>query len=522
MPATGLVPLQTVRVCATCAAEADETARFCPECGGGLSDPAVVATSAPRSADSIGAEISGQFEIEAELGGGAFAKVYRGRQRGLDRRVALKIPTHEIAADPIMAKRFAREARSAARVDHPSVVAIYAVGELDDGRPYIAMQLVDGRPLGTILADGPLDPARALGITRQIASALSETHAAEVVHRDLKPSNIIWKRDRNGDDRIVIVDFGIAVCKPGNPDATRLTSGNLIGTPHYMSPEQAHGEQVDARADLYAVGCILFELVTGETPFEGSGVEVMLAHLGKPAPKPSDRNKTVPRAIDRVVGLLLAKKAEDRPASADELVALIDDARAELDGLRPPRTTTPRLKRATISTHLDLPETSPRVRRRRRRWLWPIAAIIALAGTAVGAFVLGRDKPGADGAALADEPEDSPTSPVDPNGPNRREIVRDDGEIVMRALVPDPIAARHDIGVHLVLANKLGQPVAADSIVVTIEDPRGETRGITARPHGHDAGHFGFHHVFPSAGHYVVRVFPPSVDSAFEIDLDIL
>jgi len=477
--------------------------------------------SAAKSRDLIGTEIDARFEIESELGGGAFAKVYRGRQRGLDRRVALKIPTHEIAADPIMAKRFAREARSAARIDHPGVVAIYAVGELDDGRPYIAMQLVDGQPLDTILAQGPIDPARALGITRQIASALSETHAAEVVHRDLKPSNIIWKRDRNGDDRIVIVDFGIAVCKPGNADATRLTAGNLIGTPHYMSPEQAHGEHVDARADLYAVGCILFELVTGETPFEGSGVEVMLAHLGKPAPKPSDRNKTVPRAVDHVVGRLLAKRADDRPASADELVALIDDALAELDGLRPPRSTTPRLKRATISTHLDLPETSPRVRRRARRWLLPLLVLVALAGTAVGAFVLGRTKPGNDAAAIGDEPEDSPTSPVDPHGANRREIVRDDGETVMRALAPDPILARHEVGVHLVLSNKLGQPVAADSIVVTIEDPRGETRGVTATPHGHEAGHFGFHHVFPAAGHYIVRVFPPSVDSAFEIDLDV-
>ena len=175
------------------------------------------------------------------------------------------------------------------------------------------MQLVDGQPLDTILAQGPIDPARALGVTRQIASALSETHAAEVVASRPKPSNIIWKRDRNGDDRIVIVDFGIAVCKPGNADATRLTAGNLIGTPHYMSPEQAHGEQVDARADLYAVGCILFELVTGETPFEGSGVEVMLAHLGKPAPKPSERNETVPRAINHLVGWLLAKKAKNGP-----------------------------------------------------------------------------------------------------------------------------------------------------------------------------------------------------------------
>src|SRR5690606_30898740 len=129
-----------------------------------------------------------------------------------------------------------REARSAARVTHPGVVGIYAVGELPDGRPYLAMEYVDGQPLDKILADGPIPAVRALEIVRAVASALSETHAADVVHRDLKPTNIMWRLDRNGDDRITLVDFGIAVCKPGNADATRLTADGLIGTPHYMSP----------------------------------------------------------------------------------------------------------------------------------------------------------------------------------------------------------------------------------------------------------------------------------------------
>ena len=152
------------------------------------------------------------------------------------------------------------------------------------------MQFVEGEPLDTILADGPLPATRALRIVRAIASALSETHAAGVVHRDLKPSNIMWRRDRNGDDRITLVDFGIAVCKPGTADATRLTANGLIGTPHYMSPEQAHGEAVDARADLYALGCLLFELVTGAPPFEGSAFEVLLAHLGTARAAPSERD----------------------------------------------------------------------------------------------------------------------------------------------------------------------------------------------------------------------------------------
>jgi serine/threonine protein kinase len=271
-----------------------------------------------------------QVLVESQLGGGAFGHVYRGRQLGLDRAVAIKVPTHQIAADPVMAKRFAREARSAAKIQHPGVVAIHAVGELTDGRPYLVMQFVEGEPLDRIFADGALPPARAVRIVRALASALSETHAAGVVHRDLKPSNVMWRRDRNGDDQLTIVDFGIAASKPGTADASRLTAHGVIGTPHYMSPEQAHGEAVDARADLYALGCLLFELVTGAPPFEGSAFEVLLAHLGKQPPAPSTRNPALPEVIDAMVLHLLAKKPDDRPQTADEVVTLADVALAEL------------------------------------------------------------------------------------------------------------------------------------------------------------------------------------------------
>jgi len=256
--------------------------------------PASDATERLTAGGSLIGQTVGDFTFEAVIGGGSFGTVYRGRQIGLDRPVAIKVPSYEIAADPVQARRFAREARAAARVVHPGVVAIYAVGELDDGRPYLAMQLIDGEPLDRVLRDGPLPPVRALAIARDIASALSETHAAGVVHRDLKPTNIMWRRDRNGDDRITLVDFGIAICRPGNADAARLTTNGLIGTPHYMSPEQAQGEQVDPRADLYALGCLLFELVTGRPPFDGSGFEVLLAHLGHPVPRASACNPLVP------------------------------------------------------------------------------------------------------------------------------------------------------------------------------------------------------------------------------------
>jgi serine/threonine protein kinase len=531
-----------VRICTACATKTDETGRFCPECGSALVEMGKAtfarATTAPaeseppraKSASSssasklIGLTIDGQFEIDGIIGGGAFGTVYRGRQSGLDRPVAIKVPTHEIAADPVMARRFAREARSAARIQHPGVVAIYAVGEIADGRPYLAMQFVEGEPLDKVLADGPLPAPRALRIARLIASALSETHAAEVVHRDLKPTNIMWRRDRNGDDRITIVDFGIAVCKPGNADATRLTSGGLIGTPHYMSPEQAHGEQVDARADLYALGCLLFELVTGAPPFEGSGFEVLLAHLGRPAPLPSEKNPEVPEVIDRLCAALMRKKPEERPQHADEVVALIDAALLELAGHAsaglPAPAKRPSKPRRTVATVLDLPDGTELPRQRaRRRLLLALGAIVVLLGGAGFAMYSLRDRPAA--------PQDSDAVAVD-NDPlvgRRRTLYKDNGEMIVQALVPDPLFAGQVIRSRLEIKNKLGQPIVADEIVLTIADETGAAKGLTARPRRNaksdQAGRYYFRYTFPKPGHYTLRVFPPSIDSLFEIPIEV-
>jgi serine/threonine-protein kinase len=501
-----------VKVCPTCQLKTDESGRFCPDCGARLvveTTPRVSPPREPASPSLVGTVIDGQFSIKSVIGTGAFGTVYRGTQVGLERPVALKVPTHEIAADPVMAKRFAREARNAARVQHPGVVAIYAVGELADRRPYLAMQLVDGEPLDKILSDGPLPARRALRIVRAIASALSETHAAEVVHRDLKPSNIMWRRDRNGDDRITIVDFGIAVCRPGNADATRLTSGGLIGTPHYMSPEQAHGEVVDARADLYALGCIVFELVTGAPPFDGSGFEVLLAHLGRPAPVPSEIDPDVPACIDRLCAALLAKKPDARPANANAVVAMVDDALAGLDGGRrgdptPRRPARPRLSAAL--TRREVPEGTdvPRARRQ-RRWLAIAGATLALCAA---------------GFSYAHLHGGAPYATDELAGSGTRETVLDDGELIVKVRVPAAITPGHSARVHLVIQNQLGQPVIASEVVATIAAARGAA-GLSAQPHGDAPGHYSFTYTFPAPGHYVVRVFPPSVDSAFELPLDV-
>ena len=506
-----------MRVCARCGTKSsEESGRFCPDCG------AEIQTTAQVAASLVGTTIGSEFRIDEVIGGGAFGTVYRACQLGLDRPCAIKIPTHEIAADPVMAKRFAREAKSAARIFHPGVVQIYAVGELADGRPYLAMQLIEGKPLDASIADGPLPPVRALRIARSIASALTDTHAADVVHRDLKPTNIIWRRDRNGDDRVVLVDFGIAAAKPGTAEATRLTQGGLVGTPHYMSPEQAHGEEVDARADLYSLGCVLFELVTGKPPFDGSAVEVLLAHMGRTAPAPSELEARVPEAIDRLCAHLLAKKPDDRPENAEAVVAMIDTIVRDLEAGRSAKSSFrgSLLPRRTLATRNELPLSAERSRRI-PRWLAVAGALgILLVGAGFGAFVIHGSGISRTADAARAEPTDQPNGPTK-TGAGRRDIFRDNGEMILHVLVPDPIPAGTEIRPHLEIDNKLGQPVITDDIVVTITDDHGIARGLHAQPHGDGGGHYDFHYAFPAAGHYLMRVFPPSIDSAFEIDLDV-
>ncbi|MFT3700671.1 MAG: serine/threonine-protein kinase [Kofleriaceae bacterium] len=492
----------------------------------------------PEASSLVGYTIDHQFAVEAELGGGAFGTVYRGRQLGLDRVVAIKVPTHQIAADPVMAKRFAREARSAAKINHPGVVAIHAVGELPDSRPYLVMQFVEGVGLDHILADGPVTPVRALRIVRAVASALSDTHAAGIIHRDLKPSNIMWQRDRNGDDRLTIVDFGIAASKPGTADASRLTANGLIGTPHYMSPEQAHGEQVDARSDLYALGCLLFELVTNKTPFEGSAYEVLLAHLGKQPPEPSDILADLPEVIDGLCGQLMQKKPEDRPQTADEVVTLIDVALAELaspigDSLSKTARKPVRKKRPTSATRGDLPSdhlaeiAGPVESPRPPSKTWPRFLAGAAAGliVAVGGFIVFEKtvhNHSVGGAASLEDAAESPEpTVVDPGSGvlQYREINQDDGELLISVRVPDPMLANHDIRPVIEIHNKLGQPIMTNELVVTVSDDNGPT-GLVAHPRKRGTG-YGFHYTFPKAGHYTLKVFPPSVASAFEIPLDV-
>jgi serine/threonine-protein kinase len=256
----------------------------------------------------------GRYRILKRIGSGGMADVYLAEDEVLGRRVAIKILNERHAGDDQFIERFRREAQSAAALSHPNVVAIYDRGEAE-GTYYIAMELLDGRNLKElIVARGPAPPKIVVEYARQILAALAYSHRHTIVHRDIKPHNVVV----DGDGRVKVTDFGIA--RGGASQMTEV--GSIVGTAQYLSPEQARGEAVDPRSDLYSLGIVMYELLTGSVPFTGdSPVEIAMKHLSATAPPPSEVREGVPRELDLVVMRALAKDPDDRYASAEEMDA---------------------------------------------------------------------------------------------------------------------------------------------------------------------------------------------------------
>lgn len=262
--------------------------------------------------------IDGRYEILDVIGTGGMATVYRGRDRRLDRTVALKVLHPQFAADPDFVTRFHREAHFAAGLSsHPNVVAIHDVGDVDSTH-YIVMELVDGRNLKHLIAaEAPLGVERAFGLIGQLASALQFAHEHGLVHRDVKPENILVTPD----EQVKVTDFGIA----RGPDATQITRmGIVLGTVGYLSPEQARGKVVGPSSDIYSAGVVLFQMLTGRLPFEAeSAVAMAVQHLHEQPVPPSQVNPALPASIDPIVMKALAKDPSDRYQSAAELQAAL-------------------------------------------------------------------------------------------------------------------------------------------------------------------------------------------------------
>jgi serine/threonine-protein kinase len=349
----------------------------------------------------IGTELAG-FRIDRVIGRGGMGVVYGAEQIRYGRTVALKVLAPELTHDRQFRERFEQEWRTAARVEHPSIVPIYEAGEADDGL-YIAMRYIDGTDLKALLErTGPLAPERALVILGQIADALDTVHANGLVHRDVKPANI-FVASGAGHEHAYLGDFGVA--KRVQTESGLTQTGVFIGTVDYAAPEQLEGKEVDGRADVYALGCVLYQCLAGARPFEkGSDAAKVSAHLHEPPPSLHVERPDLPGELDAVIARALAKAREDRYPTCGELVRAAGDAvraRRPADGTvggtdRPITHGSPTLPAGPASATQPLGAEVTATRQAERapgprgagRWLRSLPGIVAMAGTVIAIGVV--------------------------------------------------------------------------------------------------------------------------------------
>ncbi|MEO7556853.1 MAG: Stk1 family PASTA domain-containing Ser/Thr kinase [Acidimicrobiales bacterium] len=272
---------------------------------------------------------NGRYELHRRLARGGMADVFLARDQLLDRPVAVKVLFPEFATDPSFVERFRREAQNAANLNHPNIVAVFDWGQ-EKGTYFIVMEYVEGRSLAEILsAEGPLHPQRAAEVAADVAAALGFAHRNGVIHRDVKPGNVLVSPS----GQVKVADFGIARALESGAEENLTQAGSVMGTATYFSPEQAQGLVLDPRSDLYALGVVLYEMVTGRPPFTGdSPVAIAYKHVQEQPPRPRSVNPDVPADLEAIIGKLLSKDRENRYASADDLRA---DLRRFREGQRP-------------------------------------------------------------------------------------------------------------------------------------------------------------------------------------------
>jgi len=311
--------------CSRCGTQNKDTAKFCDSCGLDLTatTPTGVRAEAPDIAeiDMVRQELKEEYEILEELGRGGMAIVFKAKEKQLEREVAIKVLPFSLAFDKEFVERFQREARTSARLEHPNIIPIYRVGK--SGRIiYFVMKFLRGKPLSNILATrGSLPPAEIKKILAEVGRALAYAHKKEIVHRDIKPDNIMF--DEHG--HAVVTDFGIAKAASGG----KLTgTGMSIGTPHYMSPEQAKAQPLDGRSDIYSLGVVAYQCLTGGVPFDGEdSFSIGYKHIMEEIPTPPLENPEK-RQLFEIVRKMMAKTPAQRFQNADELVSVLESGRS--------------------------------------------------------------------------------------------------------------------------------------------------------------------------------------------------
>jgi serine/threonine protein kinase/photosystem II stability/assembly factor-like uncharacterized protein len=346
--------------------------------------------------DDLTGQTLGQYEITTFVDQGSMGAVYRARQPRLQRDVAIKVMSPALAADADFRQRFEREAQSIAGLHHPNILTVHDYGETEEGCPYLVVDYVEGGTLRDRLitsqqAKDRMPLEEVIEILAQVADALDYAHRQGVVHRDVKPNNILLSHD----GRPLLADFGLA--KPVQGDRRLTSTGVILGTPDYMAPEQAQGSAVDGRADVYALGVMLFEMLTGRHPFAGeTPIGVIIKHISEPLPCPSEIAPTIPSRLDEVVARATAKRPEERYQQAGDL------ARALRSALVP---------RVMREETLGTPTRVGRLPRalRRRGLLWTGGAVIAVALAAVSVWWFSRS-----GSPLTEPPPTNPISTILP------------------------------------------------------------------------------------------------------------
>jgi serine/threonine-protein kinase len=320
-----------MRACPQCQSPCDETHKFCPSCGFPIGK--VVANSEDPL---VGRTLPGGYVILDLVGIGGMGRVYRAEQTNLARTVAVKIIHPHLVGEENAAARFITEARAASRLNHPNSVGVIDFGKTADGQLYLVMEFLRGRDLARVAyEEGPLPFRRIVDVLRQVLAALSEAHHLEIIHRDLKPENVILEPMRTGGDFVKVVDFGLAKMRQESTGPSITSPGIVCGTPEYMSPEQGRGDALDARSDLYAVGVILYQLLTGHLPFEAeSPTQVVLMHLSAvpPDPRKVAPDRMIGDPLIDVVYRALAKEPKDRFRDADDFAEALATALVHIEG----------------------------------------------------------------------------------------------------------------------------------------------------------------------------------------------
>ncbi|MGZ3438367.1 MAG: serine/threonine protein kinase [Polyangia bacterium] len=404
-----------MKTCASCSVHYPDAVEFCPRDGSKLPPPA----QEGRDVDPlIGQTIDGRYIIEALLGEGGMGTVYAARHAIIDKRVAIKVLRKEAAADESSAQRFIIEAKAASKIGHQNIVDITDFGVLPAGNAYFVMEYLDGPTLGKLVHElKHLPPARAVAICIQASRGLAAAHEKSIIHRDLKPENIFALEKDGSPDFVKIVDFGIAKdVKAGK----RLTAiGMVLGTPEYMSPEQATGQESDHRVDQYALGCILYELLTGDVPFKGENApKTLTKHVFDAVVPPSKLRPDlqIPAVVEDIVMRMLQKKPGDRYRDMRELITAFEAALVKLDsGDAPAAKRAPGEGARARPTPTDSVEELPRNKT-------PIyvavgvsaAALLVLGGVAVTPL---KKSAHGGGAALVAPPATTTTAATAPTAP---------------------------------------------------------------------------------------------------------